>query len=53
MSIFAFHVFDITYDITFPFVVTEETGEEREPQSTPTHEYIVPIVAIFVPFTSK
>ena len=34
MSIFAFHVFDIIYDITFLFVVIGKTHEKREPQSS-------------------
>jgi len=34
MSIFAFRVFDIIYDIAFLFVVTGKTNEERELQRT-------------------
>jgi len=34
MSVSAFHVFDITYDIAFSFVVIGRTDEEREPQSS-------------------
>ena len=54
MSIFAFHVFDITctYDIAFPFVVIGNTHEERELQSTRLDNWFI-AVYIFAAISSR